>query len=103
MTWDCAVHYCQTMSEERRRGGVRLPDMLRADVTDFEDRMEGVNHHMGRARMSASVDNGVVDDLRPLWRVPNLHVGSATVLPTSSYSHLTLLVLAARLVERLTP
>jgi choline dehydrogenase-like flavoprotein len=106
MTWDTALSFCQTLADEMQRlrlGRVRLFDELKADASDFETRFKDVNHHMGGARMSASPANGVVDDQLQLWEVPNLYVCSAAVFPTSSHSNptLTLLALAARLVDKL--
>lgn len=108
LTWDTILGCCRTLDDEMRRlglGHVRLLDPLRADAADFEGQLSDVNHHMGGARMSTSPSDGVVDDQLQVWGVPNLHVCSAAVFPTSSHSNptLTLLALAARLVDRLSP
>jgi choline dehydrogenase-like flavoprotein len=86
-------------------GRARLLDSLRVDEPDYESRLSDVNHHMGGARMSASADGGVVNDQLQVWGVPNLYICSAAVFPTPSHANptLTLLALAARLVERLAP
>jgi choline dehydrogenase-like flavoprotein len=106
LTWDTVLGFCRTLDDEIQRlglGHVRLFDALQADATDFETHLSDVNHHMGGARMSASTTGGVVDDQLQVWGIPNLHVCSAAVFPTSSHSNptLTLLALAARLVDRL--
>lgn len=106
LTWDTVLAFCRTLDDEIQRlglGRVRLFDALQANATDFEPHLSDVNHHMGGARMSASPTDGVVDDQLQVWGIPNLHVCSAAVFPTSSHSNptLTLLALAARLVDRL--
>jgi len=106
LTWDTVLGFCRTVDDEIRRlglGRVRLFETLQADANEFESRLSDVNHHMGGARMSASPADGVVDDQLQVWGIPNLHVCSAAVFPTSSHSNptLTLLALAARLVDRL--
>jgi choline dehydrogenase-like flavoprotein len=107
-TWDTVLRFCRTLNGEIQRlglGRVRLFDGLQADAVDFEDHFSDVNHHMGGARMSAAPSDGVVNDQLQVWGVPNLHVCSAAVFPTSSHSNptLTLLALAARLADRLAP
>jgi choline dehydrogenase-like flavoprotein len=106
LTWDTVLGFCRTLDDEIQRlglGHVRLFDALRADASDYESHFSDVNHHMGGARMSASRTDGVVDDRLQIWGIPNLYVCSAAVFPTSSHSNptLTLLALAARLVDRL--
>jgi len=106
LTWDTVLSFCRTLGEEIQRlglGHVRLFDTLQADAADFESHLSDVNHHMGGARMSTSPNDGVVDDQLQVWGIPNLFVCSAAVFPTSSHSNptLTLLALAARLVDRL--
>jgi choline dehydrogenase-like flavoprotein len=53
--------------------------------------------------MSATAGGGVVDRDLQVWGAPNLYVASAAVFPTSSHSNptLTVLALAARLVDKL--
>ena len=59
---------------------------------------------MGGTRMSLTPEEGVVDPHLKVWGVPNLHICSASVFPTSSHSNptLTLLALCSRLSDRLT-
>lgn len=54
-------------------------------------------HHIGAARMSADPRKGVVDAGLRVHGVPNLHVVSTAVLPTSSHANPTLTVLALAL------
>jgi choline dehydrogenase-like flavoprotein len=105
-TWATVAAFSQTLVEEMARAGLghlRLFDNVCADVPDHEIHLGDVNHHMGGARMSATAADGVVDDQLRLWGVPNLHVCSAAVFPTSSHSNptLTLLALVARLADGL--
>lgn len=60
-------------------------------------------HHIGLTRMSAAPDRGVVDADCAVHGVPNLHVASASVFPTSSQANptLTVIALALRLAARL--
>jgi len=51
-------------------------------------------HHIGLTRMSASPKDGVVDTNCTVHGVPNLHVASASVFPTSSQANPTLTVIA---------
>jgi len=107
LSWETIVGFIQTLGAEVSRvglGEVRSVPGLGLDAPDWESRLSDVNHHMGGARMSDTAADGVVDRHLQVWGVPNLYVGSAAVFPTSSHSNptLTLLALAARLVDRLT-
>lgn len=60
-------------------------------------------HHMGATRMSASPQDGVVDEHGRVHGVPNLYVAGSCVFPTSGIANptLTLLALALRVGDRL--
>jgi choline dehydrogenase-like flavoprotein len=61
-------------------------------------------HQIGGARMSRNPQEGVVDANCRLHAVPNLHVASSAVFPTSGQANptLTIVALAMRLASRLT-
>jgi choline dehydrogenase-like flavoprotein len=105
-TWESMVAFAHLVRDQIEREGlgkVRLFDAVRRDTPDWEQQLTDVNHHMGGARMSALPSEGVVDPNLQVWGIPNLHVCSAAVFPTSSHSNptLTVLALASRLAERL--
>jgi len=62
-----------------------------------------LGHHIGTTRMSADPQHGVVDPHCRVHGMQNLHVASASVLPTSSHANptLTVVALALRLANRL--
>jgi choline dehydrogenase-like flavoprotein len=62
-----------------------------------------LGHHLGATRMSADPAHGVVDARCRVHGVRNLHVASASVLPTSSQANptLTVVALALRLADQL--
>jgi choline dehydrogenase-like flavoprotein len=105
-SWETIVRFVDVLELEAKRTGlgqVRRAPALRFDAPDWESQLSDVNHHMGGARMSATAADGVVDRNLQVWRAANLYVASAAVFPTSSHSNptLTLLALAARLVDKL--
>lgn len=51
-------------------------------------------HHIGTTRMSAAANDGVVDADCTVHGVPNLHIATASVFPTSSQANPTLTVIA---------
>jgi choline dehydrogenase-like flavoprotein len=51
-------------------------------------------HHIGTARMAATERHGVVDTSCTVFGVPNLHIASAAVFPTSSHANPTLTIVA---------
>lgn len=62
-----------------------------------------LGHHIGTTRMAADPAQGVVDAHCRVHGVRNLHLASASVLPTSSHANptLTVVALALRLARRL--
>lgn len=62
-----------------------------------------LGHHIGTTRMAADPGGGVVDSQARVHGCENLHIASASVLPTSSQAHptLTILALALRLADHL--
>src|SRR5262249_9006414 len=106
-TWQTIRRFADEIVFEMDRlqlGHVVLRPDLRANVTNWEDCLTDVNHHMGGTRMSATPNEGVVNDKLQVWGVPNLYVCSTSVFPTSSHSNptLTLLALGTRLAAKLT-
>lgn len=105
-TWDTAVYMSEKIREEFSRlslGRVQLHEYVSQGNTKWSDHLTDVNHHMGGTRMSAILENGVVDtDLR-VWGYENLYICSCSVFPTSSHSNptLTMLALALRLTDKL--
>ena len=105
-TWDSMLHLAKTVSTEIERlalGKVILHPHISSDIDDWEYHLADVCHHMGGTRMSATVENGVVNSNLQVWGHDNLYLCSTSVFPTSSHSNptLTLLALAQRLVEKL--
>ena len=105
-TWDSMLHLAKTVSTEIERlalGKVILHPHISSDIGDCEYHLADVCHHMGGTRMSATVENGVVNSNLQVWGHDNLYICSTSVFPTSSHSNptLTLLALAQRLVEKL--
>lgn len=62
-----------------------------------------LGHHIGTTRLAADPRHGVVDPQLRVHGVRNLHVASASVLPTSSHANptLTVVALALRLADHL--
>jgi len=60
-------------------------------------------HHIGTARMSATARQGVVDSNCAMFELPNVHIASSAVFPTSSHANptLTIVALALRLATHL--
>ncbi len=105
-TWQTMVSFTKALSAELSRlglGEMQLYDHVKSDAPDWRQFIGDVNHHMGGARMSATPGEGVVDPQLQVWGIPNLHVCSTSVFPTSSHSNptLTLLALAERLADKL--
>lgn len=106
LTWRTMVAFAEAVSLELSRlglGRLRLYDHVYGENPDWRDHIGDVNHHMGATRMSAEPGQGVVDPQLRVWGIPNLHVCSTSVFPTSSHANptLTLLALAERLAVRL--
>lgn len=94
--------------------GLLAEDVLRSGAGRFDYDPECVEtemtrygayggHHIGTTRMSASPGRGIVDGHCAVHGVPNLHVASASVFPTSSQANptLTVVALGLRLADRL--
>ena len=60
-------------------------------------------HHIGTARMAATARQGVVDSNCAMFELPNVHIASSAVFPTSSHANptLTIVALALRLADHL--
>jgi hypothetical protein len=107
-SWRTIVRFSGELKAEVERlqlGRVRLHDFVREDEPAWLSRVADVNHHMGGARMSDTPEGGVVGTDLQVWGMPNCHVCSCSVFPTSSHSNptLTLLALTARLADRIAP
>jgi choline dehydrogenase-like flavoprotein len=74
----------------------KLPDAIHSMSID------GL-HQVGTTRISASADDGVVDQDLKVWGVPNLFVCSSSVFPTSGQANPTFLLgaFAVRLAHHL--
>ncbi len=68
-----------------------------------EGALETGDHHMGALRMSASVEDGIVDSNSRLHAVDNLYIAGSAVFPTGGYANptLTIVALALRLADHL--
>ena len=64
---------------------------------------QGLAHHMGATRMSATPDKGVVDADCKVHGVDNLFVSSSSVFPTGGFSNptLTIVAMALRLADHI--
>ena len=60
-------------------------------------------HHIGTARMATTPRQGVVDCNCAMFELPNVHIASSAVFPTSSHANptLTIVALALRLANHL--
>jgi choline dehydrogenase-like flavoprotein len=80
---------------------------LQLDETRMRERIRRSaplgGHHIGTARMGANERRGVVDASCAVFGVPNLHVASSAVFPTSSHANptLTIVAMSVRLAEQL--
>lgn len=81
----------------------RVPEDARAEGVLAEARHG--NHQQGTVRLAATPAEGVVDPWGTCFDVPNLHVVSTAILPTSSHANptLTALQIGLRLADRLHP
>ncbi|MDR7376898.1 choline dehydrogenase-like flavoprotein [Rhodoferax ferrireducens] len=88
----------RTFSEEFARSGVATFDFdeksLEKDLLRF-----GAygGHHVGTARMGADPKTSVVDKNCAVHGLPNLHIASSAVFPTSSQANPTLMIVAMAL------
>ena len=106
-TWDSIVGFSLMLASELRSadlGKLELKESISLDNSVWGEHLSDVNHHMGGTVMSDDPSTGVVDPNLQVWGISNLYVCSASVFPTGSHSNptLTLLALAARLVDHLT-
>jgi choline dehydrogenase-like flavoprotein len=91
------------LADELRSQGVGDLQFL----PDARDRLASLpavlGHHIGTTRMSAQPTDGVVDAQCRVHGMDNLHIASASVLPTSSHANptLTVVALALRLAAQL--
>jgi len=104
-SWRTTVAFTQAIKAQMEALGlaqVRLASCLTDENPDWSNAFSDVNHHMGGTRMSAAAADGVVNPDLQVWGIPNLHVASSSVFPTSSHSNptLTLLALCERLVRK---
>ncbi|MDO9316056.1 MAG: GMC family oxidoreductase [Burkholderiaceae bacterium] len=86
----------------QRVGELVFDAAAREQLTDLK---AVLGHHIGTTRMAADPAHGVVDAHCRVHGLRNLHVASASVLPTSSHANptLTVVALALRLARRLHP
>jgi len=90
--------------EHLRSSGVGRLDYLVDDVGGaVHERLGAGFHQIGTTRMSTRPEDGVVDGDLAVHGVPNLHVVSSSVFPTSSQANSTfmIVVFALRLADRL--
>jgi choline dehydrogenase-like flavoprotein len=93
----------EVLAAELRSQGVGELQFL----PDARDRLAALpavlGHHIGTTRMAAQPEDGVVDTQCRVHGVDNLHIASASVLPTSSHANptLTVVALALRLATQL--
>jgi choline dehydrogenase-like flavoprotein len=91
------------MAEGYGRLVYRVPEGSRAEGVLAEAKHG--NHQQGTIRLGSTSANGVVDPFGTCFDVPNLHVVSTAILPTSSHANptLTALQIGLRLADRLYP
>lgn len=85
-------------------GRLRLDDEMLLPGLPDDGGMNGGNHHMGGARMSATPETGVVDGDCKVHGVDNLYVAGSAVYPTGGHANPTVNIvqLALRLAKHLT-
>ncbi len=84
-------------------GRLRLDDEMLLPGLPDDGGMNGGNHHMGGARMSATPETGVVDGDCKVHGVDNLYVAGSAVYPTGGHANPTVNIvqLALRLAKHL--
>jgi hypothetical protein len=105
-TWETVLQISGILKTEIERlnlGTVKLYEEISSDNTNWLNALSDVNHHIGGCRMSASQEEGVVNENLQVWNVPNLYICSCAVFPTSSHSNptLTMLALGVRLSDHI--
>ncbi len=82
---------------------VSLDSRLLARDAAFLDGADDANHHMGTARMSHDIQDGVVDAELGVHMTKNLFVAGAAVYPTTGFANptFTAIALGLRLADRL--
>lgn len=85
-------------------GEVKIHDHIYLENANWSTYLTDANHHIGGTRMSATPENGVVDNQLRVWGHDNIYVCSSSVFPTGSHSNptLTMMALGARWVDFVT-
>lgn len=105
------VHWqmCETDVDAACRGFLLLRDILaersscrlefnETQLREIIGRSAPVGgHHIGTARMADSPRRGVVDSNCAMFELPNVHIASSAVFPTSSHANPTLTIVATAL------
>jgi len=97
-----AEHVARYLSDKGLATVALDPRLLARDPAFFAE-ADDANHQMGAARMSASIETGVVDADLKVHGTRNLHVAGAAVYPGSGFANptFTAIALGLRLAERL--
>jgi choline dehydrogenase-like flavoprotein len=105
---DVDRHTVRTLAIASAKEMARL-DLARVQLADFildpdhELEVDGIGHHMGTTRMSASPQHGVVDWNSKVHGISNLYVAGSSVFPTGGGTNptLTIVMLALRLADHI--
>jgi choline dehydrogenase-like flavoprotein len=87
--------------ESNKIANVELDAKVTGEDADFLTSIDDANHHMGMARMSDAVEDGVVDRNLQVHGVSNLYVAGAAVFPSTGFENptFTSMALGLRLSE----
>jgi choline dehydrogenase-like flavoprotein len=105
-TWKTVCYLADTIVQELDRlsiGTLQKHEHIELNNPNWKSYLTDVNHHMGGTRMSATVNEGVVDSNLKVWGHDNIYICSCSVYPTTSHSNptLTMMALGLRLVHQL--
>jgi len=105
-TWKTVCYLADTIVQELDRlsiGTLQKHEHIELNNPNWKSYLTDVNHHMGGTRMSATVNEGVVDSNLKVWGHDNIYICSCSVYPTTSHSNptLTMMALGLRLVDQL--
>jgi len=91
----------QNILAERSRSRLEFDAVQLREIISRSAPLGG--HHIGTARMSTSPRQGVVDGNCAMFELPNVHIASSAVFPTSSHANptLTIVALALRLAKHM--
>ena len=105
-TFETMVRFAEHVAAylvDRKLAAVTLDPRLLARDPAFFAEADDANHQMGTARMSASIETGVVDDGLRVHGSGNLYVAGAAVFPGTGFANptFTAIALGLRLAEGL--